>query len=173
MIRIDRGVHDALLAHARADAPLEACGYLGGRRLADGGLHISRYLPLTNADHAREHFSFLPAEQFVAVKTLRQDGLQALGLWHSHPVSPARPSPEDIRLAYDPAMLWFISSLLPDGGAAYNGRPGVGLPWLRVWNIAKDQVTEIGLTIVEADGAETPVGILPARATQPTNEVGA
>ena len=34
-----------------------------------------------------------------------------VGNWHSHPASPSRPSQEDLRLAFDPSILYFILSL--------------------------------------------------------------
>lgn len=96
----------ALIGHARKDAPLEACGYLGGSSNL-----ISESIPLTNADASPEHFSFIPQEQFAAVRTLRQKNLKITGLYHSHPASSAQPSPEDIRLAFDPAVRYLIVSL--------------------------------------------------------------
>ena len=42
-----------------------------------------------------------PKEQLKAIKDMRANGLTPLGNWHSHPETPARPSQEDIRLAYD------------------------------------------------------------------------
>jgi len=147
VIRLSQAAHDQLFDHARRDAPIEACGYLGGRTLEDGTLEISRYLPLTNADGIPEHFSFLPAEQFAAVKTFRAAGLQALGIWHSHPVSPARPSEEDIRLAFDPRLVYFIATLLLDGGAAYIGQAGTSLPALRAYHIRNGVVNEESIQV--------------------------
>jgi proteasome lid subunit RPN8/RPN11 len=152
MITLSPELRDVLFAHARREAPVEACGYLGGRREANGDLVISRYLPLTNADGVPEHFSFLPAEQFAAVKKLRAEGLAAVAIWHSHPVSPARPSAEDIRLAFDPSVAWLIATLLPDGGAAFNGQAGGNLPHLRAWWISQGTAREDELRIAPAAG---------------------
>lgn len=105
-MRMSAAVFARMLEQARAQAPLEACGYLAGR----DGL-VERDYPLTNADASPEHFSFLPAEQFAAVRDLRTRGLAALAVWHSHPASPARPSAEDIRLASDPDIAYVILSL--------------------------------------------------------------
>jgi proteasome lid subunit RPN8/RPN11 len=69
---------------------------------------------MTNADHSPEHFSFLPQEQFAALRHARGKGLKVTANWHSHPSSPSRPSEEDIRLAYDPTILYFILSLAAD-----------------------------------------------------------
>jgi proteasome lid subunit RPN8/RPN11 len=42
---------------------------------------------------------------------MRARGIVPLGNFHSHPETPARPSEEDIRLAYDPAASYIILSL--------------------------------------------------------------
>jgi proteasome lid subunit RPN8/RPN11 len=42
---------------------------------------------------------------------MRAKGFVLLGNFHSHPETPARPSAEDIRLAFDPALSYIIISL--------------------------------------------------------------
>ena len=106
MITISKNILDSIVDHAKSELPNEACGYLGGK---DG--IITRSYPLTNIDHSPEHFSFDPAEQFATIKRARIDDVAILANYHSHPASPARPSVEDIRLAYDPNILYFIISL--------------------------------------------------------------
>lgn len=96
-----------MLSEARRVAPLEACGLLGG---LDG--KVSVFIPLTNADASPEHFSMRPEEQFKAVKRMRSEGVRMLGIWHSHPASPARMSEEDLRLACTPDAVYVISSLV-------------------------------------------------------------
>ena len=39
-------------------------------------------------------------------------GFEILAVYHTHPASPARPSEEDLKLAYDPDMVYMIISLL-------------------------------------------------------------
>lgn len=95
-----------MLAAARAAAPLEACGLLAGN-----GEHATKCYTLANADASPEHFSMKPEEQFAAVKDMRAAGLKMLGIWHSHPASPARMSAEDMRLAYTPDAVYVIVSL--------------------------------------------------------------
>ena len=89
-----------MVRHARALAPIEDCGLLGGT-VADGVKTVEKVYYLTNTDHSEEHFSLDPKEQFAAVKEMRANGWQLLGNWHSHPASPSRPSEEDKRLAFD------------------------------------------------------------------------
>jgi len=100
------GIASEMYAHAEQEAPVEACGYLAGT----GERVIHRY-PMTNTDRSEEHFTLDPKEQFSVMKAVRQAGLNILAVYHSHPASPARPSPEDIRLAYDPTVVYVIVSL--------------------------------------------------------------
>jgi sulfite reductase (ferredoxin) len=106
MIRIDPQVLFDVTAHGREEAPIEACGYLGG---VDG--HATASIRLRNVDASSEHFTLDPEEQFAAIRSIRAKGLKLLGVYHSHPASPARPSQEDIRLAYDPSLSYVIVSL--------------------------------------------------------------
>ncbi|MDR2075339.1 MAG: M67 family metallopeptidase [Desulfovibrio sp.] len=99
-----------MLAHARRCLPEEACGLIAGRR-AEDGKRVEKVYLTANGDRSREHFSIDPQEQLGAVKDMRARGLVPLGNFHSHPETPARPSPEDIRLARDPSASYLILSL--------------------------------------------------------------
>jgi sulfite reductase (ferredoxin) len=106
MIRIPHTIVNSIIHTARRGAPLETCGLLGGQ-----GEVISFFYELTNADASAEHFTLIPEEHLFAIKDARRRGLNILGVVHSHPASPARPSEEDLKLANDPNMLYFILSL--------------------------------------------------------------
>ncbi|GHU19128.1 Mov34/MPN/PAD-1 family protein [Betaproteobacteria bacterium] len=112
MLKIPRTLHDALIEHARRDAPIEACGYLAG--VLDVAGVVGAHFPLTNTDASAEHFSFDPAEQFAAFKEAGKQGMKLIACYHSHPASPARPSAEDIKLAYDPNISYVIVSLVEE-----------------------------------------------------------
>lgn len=106
MLKIPPAIINQLFDHARQGLPEEVCGYLAG-----SGREVSVHFPMTNIDHSPDHFSFDPAEQFKVVREVRNAGLEILANYHSHPSSPARPSEEDIRLAYDPNISYVIVSL--------------------------------------------------------------
>ena len=105
-MKIKKDIRDKIIAHAQREAPIEACGYLAGK---DGV--IVKHYELTNTDKSEEHFSFDPKEQFDTVRDARANGLEVGAVYHSHPASPARPSEEDKRLAYDPNISYVIISL--------------------------------------------------------------
>lgn len=108
-MKIKKEVYDDILEQARRDVPDESCGYLFGQ-----GDTVTESYEMTNADHSPEHFSFIPKEQFAAINYARRNGLQVLANWHSHPATPSRPSQEDIRLAFDSQIAYFILSLATD-----------------------------------------------------------
>lgn len=112
MLQISQQIINDLFDHAKSGLPEEVCGYLAGK-----GREVTKHFRLTNIDHSNEHFSFDPKEQFQVVREVRKLGLEILANYHSHPETPARPSQEDIRLAYDPNISYVIVSLaaeLPD-----------------------------------------------------------
>ncbi|MDR3194420.1 MAG: M67 family metallopeptidase [Tannerella sp.] len=106
MIEIPQTVIDAIFRQAAEELPDEACGLLAG---VDGV--VKKSFPLENTDHSPEHFSFDPREQFRVLKEARAEGLKIIANYHSHPSTPARPSDEDIRLAFDPHIAYLIASL--------------------------------------------------------------
>jgi proteasome lid subunit RPN8/RPN11 len=106
MIRIPREIVDEIVKQAKAELPNEACGLLAGK-----GIEVQSRFALTNADASPEHFTFIPAQQFQVLRSARAEGLDIIANYHSHPATPARPSQEDIRLAFDPNILYVIVSL--------------------------------------------------------------
>jgi len=90
---------------------------------------------LTNIDHSPEHFSFDPAEQFQVLRSARADELEIIANYHSHPETPSRPSEEDIRLAYDPNILYLIVSL------------AAKVPVLKAFSIQNGVSTEVTIEV--------------------------
>ena len=130
-MKICSDIRQRLLAHARRETPLEACGYLAVNDGVLAGVH-----ELTNRDKSPEHFSFDPREQFTAIREARARGMSLEAVYHSHPASPARPSDEDIRLAFDADKLYVIVSLA-------DGHEDIRAFWIR-----DGKVTEETLEVV-------------------------
>ncbi len=105
-MKILKAIKDQIILHAKTDLPNECCGYLAGTKSL-----ITKAYPITNIDKTHDHFSFDPEEQFAAIKDIRNNDLVPIAVYHSHPETPARPSKEDIKLAYDPEISHVIISL--------------------------------------------------------------
>lgn len=124
-------IREQLIAHAKSLAPIESCGYLGGR-----DAKVLTFYPMTNVDNSPEHFSFDPKEQFKVVKEARNSGETLLAVYHSHPKTPARLSEEDVRLFNDPNIIYIIVSLAED------------LPSIQGYTVKKPSDTEIEVSRV-------------------------
>lgn len=111
MILLPRRQYKKILDHALKALPNEACGILGGQIKGTVKTVKEVYL-LTNTDHSPVHFSMDPKEQFAAVKNMRKNDWLLIGNFHSHPETPARPSEEDRKIAYDPEISYLILSFL-------------------------------------------------------------
>ena len=106
MLKIRRSVYNSIIQHAQEDPSIEACGYLAEK---DGVVETP--YRLTNTDASKEHFSMDPKEQFETVRKIRSESQKLKAVYHSHPETPARPSEEDKKLAYDPDISYVIVSL--------------------------------------------------------------
>jgi [CysO sulfur-carrier protein]-S-L-cysteine hydrolase len=102
-------VIDAMIDHARRDAPLECCGLLAAR---DGV--IDEAIPARNLEASSVAFLIDPADHFAAVKRTRIEGRDIVGAYHSHPRSPAIPSATDLAEAHYEEFVYAIVSLAGD-----------------------------------------------------------
>lgn len=98
-----------MIDHARRQAPLECCGLLAGR---DGVIDVC--VPTRNLKASAVAFQVDPAEHLAAMKRTRLEGREIIGAYHSHPRSPAIPSPTDLADAHYEEFLYVIVSLAGD-----------------------------------------------------------
>ncbi|MDW7673861.1 MAG: M67 family metallopeptidase [Bacillota bacterium] len=137
MIKLSKEQFNTIYWQAIREQPNECCGMLGGLFGANDVIEVTAVYPMTNADQSPDHFSLIPEEQFKVVKEIRKNGWKLVGNYHSHMKSPARPSPEDIRLAYDANILYFIISIEKQG-----------IPVLKAYKIVNSVYSEVPLEII-------------------------
>ena len=110
MITLQRAHLEEMYAHARAAAPEECCGLVGG--LVETGRARTIYRLRNTAADPRVAYEAAPQELFAAQRSMRERGEQLLAIYHSHPRSlDPVPSEADVRLAYYPAAIYFIIGL--------------------------------------------------------------
>ena len=86
-----------MIAHVDAHLPMEACGLLAGR-----GSNVESVLAATNQAQSPVRFVMDPIEQLNAFEWIDSQGLDLIGIFHSHPTGPETVSPTDIaESAYD------------------------------------------------------------------------
>ena len=97
----------ALLRHVQESPSLETCGLLGGQ----AGRASSLYR-ITNVDPAPAiAFAMEPREMFAAFREMEARQEVLVGIYHSHPMSPAAPSARDLAEAAYPGVAYLIVSL--------------------------------------------------------------
>jgi proteasome lid subunit RPN8/RPN11 len=79
-------------------------------------------------------YEIAPRELFALIKEIRAQGLEFLGIYHSHPNTENVPSATDIERAYYPDAPYFIISPKPDAP-----RP------VRAFRIRDGKVTELSI----------------------------
>lgn len=93
---------DQLRQVAKAGYPLEVCGLLVGT-INDGGWNIQQFRPVANlnAERAADRFQLDPAAYQSIDRELRSTEFEIIGVYHSHPDCPAKPSPTDLSSAWE------------------------------------------------------------------------
>lgn len=116
---------------AQASYPLEACGLLVGRA-GDTKIDTVRVVPARNLNLERPEDRYLldPQDFLATDRAARAEGLEIVGIWHSHPDHPARPSRTDLESAWE-GYSYLIISTTADGAAA-----------LRSWRLVGDRFVE-------------------------------
>ncbi len=130
----------AIVEHARAGLPNEACGLVvGDRPAADGGRAL-RWVPTRNRAASPYRYEIDPDD--LLHLTIETDDADEVfwAIVHSHVASPARPSPTDIGLGFYPDALYVLVSLHPD-----EADPGTGEPGIRAWRILEGAVHEVAI----------------------------
>lgn len=108
-MKITEAIRAAMIDHARRALPAECCGLLSG---AEGV--ITDWHPLRNvADKPETRYFATPEELFAAMRRIRDANQKLLGIYHSHPRTPAYPSASDVEMAFYPEAVYFIISLEP------------------------------------------------------------
>ena len=113
MLTLRRNQWLGILAEAWRVYPLEACGLL----VAAPGLDapIERFVPVTNAAGSSRVFTLDPVEHMRIERAADDDGLDVVGVVHSHTHTAAYPSPTDVEEASKPLVPptwhWAIVSL--------------------------------------------------------------
>jgi proteasome lid subunit RPN8/RPN11 len=101
---------------------------------------ISHIYPATNALRSPVAFEVPPEELFRFFREMRQQGLQHMGIYHSHPSGDPHPSPRDIERAYYSDVAYFVVVTAPKGPA------GCGAFYIR-----DGQVQEVDIEIVDSE----------------------
>jgi len=108
-VTLPRAVRAAIVGHARREAPRECCGFLLG-----SGRRVRFALPLVNVDSRPTSRYRIDDRQHIEVRRWLRGlapPLEIVGVYHSHPNAPARPSASDLAEAHYPDWVFAIVTL--------------------------------------------------------------
>jgi [CysO sulfur-carrier protein]-S-L-cysteine hydrolase len=141
VLTLDSAIRDAIVAHARADHPDEACGIVAGPIGSD---HAVRFVPMTNAERSPTFYRFDSHEQLRVWREMDDRDEEPVVIYHSHTATEAYPSRTDISLAQEPnAHYVLVSTRSPDEVE------------MRSYRIVDGTVTEEELRVVQTLDSET------------------
>ncbi|MFC9969091.1 MULTISPECIES: Mov34/MPN/PAD-1 family protein [Nocardia] len=136
MLVIRADLVDAMVAHARADHPDEACGVIAG---PEGSDRPERFVAMINAERSPTFYRFDSGEQLRVWREMDDADEVPVVVYHSHTATEAYPSRTDISYAGEPdAHYVLISTRDPHEHE------------LRSYRIVDGEVTEEPVRIVES-----------------------
>jgi proteasome lid subunit RPN8/RPN11 len=133
-LRLPSELRRQLTHLAEISYPYEACGVLLG--LAAGRLvAVERVLHARNLhfERPRDRYLLDPDDFLAADRVARAAGLEIVGIWHSHPDGPPRPSRTDLETAWE-GYSYLIVSIAAIGSCE-----------LRSWRLADGRFLEEGI----------------------------
>jgi proteasome lid subunit RPN8/RPN11 len=107
MLTIRADLVDAIVAHARADHPDEACGVIAGPEGSDRPL---RHIAMINAERSPTFYRFDSAEQLKVWREMEAADEAPVVIYHSHTATEAYPSRTDISYAAEPDAHYVLVS---------------------------------------------------------------
>ena len=141
MLTLDQAIRDAIVAHARADHPDEACGIVAGPIGSDRAV---RFVPMTNAERSPTFYRFDSQEQLRVWREMDDRDEEPVVIYHSHTATEAYPSRTDVALAQEPNAHYVLVSTRSSNDLE-----------MRSYRIVDGTVTEEELRVVQALDIET------------------
>ena len=113
-VTVSAALVEAIVEHARAEDPNEACGLVIGDRAAAAGGRALRFVATRNKAASPYRYEIHPDD--LLRLTIETDDADEVfwAIVHSHVRSPAYPSPTDVGLAFYPDALYVLVSLADD-----------------------------------------------------------
>lgn len=142
MLRIKKSLIEKINAHMEKIYPHEACGLIIGTIENEKVAKTFRPCTNLNRDRAEDRYELDPEEMLVVQQELEGGPLDIIGIYHSHPDHPSRPSRFDTDHAW-PRYSYMIASV--QKGAVVK---------LQSWEL-DEKATEFKEETIEIEGEES------------------
>jgi proteasome lid subunit RPN8/RPN11 len=112
MLKINKPEYEAIRQHGEETYPHECCGVLLGQA-GDDGRTVTKTVRCgnTRSDSPHNRYHIAPQELVRVQRQAREDGLEIVGFYHSHPDHPARWSQTDLAEAHWIGCSYVITSV--------------------------------------------------------------
>jgi len=143
MILIPQAFLKTIVDAAESAYPRECCGLLIGRNDGAASVIVTRVVESPNVTEGpgRDRFEIDPQIRFNVMRELDEAAANGngarhriIGHYHSHPDHPAQPSETDLKMAYEPDLVWLITSVV-DGQATLTTAHAVDAQATQFWQI--------------------------------------
>ena len=108
MLRISATAYAEMVGHCYDGFPLEACGLLAG---PPGSSDAMVCFPTRNDAASSRVYTVNPMDFLKADRAAEEQGLEIIGVFHSHTHTDPYPSPTDVAQAPDPGWHYVLVSL--------------------------------------------------------------
>ncbi|GAB4011958.1 M67 family metallopeptidase [Nocardioides ultimimeridianus] len=147
MLKIGQAAYDAIVAHAKRDHPVEACGMVAG---PEGSDRPERFIEMVNAAGSPTFYEYDSTDLLELYKDLAKRDEEPVVIYHSHTATEAYPSVTDINLAGEPNAHYVLVSTREHGN-------NDGPVEFRSYRIVDGEVTEEPVELVATDGSSTTI----------------
>lgn len=112
IITLSKNIKEIISLHAVETHPNECCGFLYGYDREDGIREIKEAIPVINSKdgNQRDRFEIRPEDYMQAEQYSLENNISFIGIYHSHPDSPAIASEYDHSYAF-PFFSYIILSV--------------------------------------------------------------
>jgi proteasome lid subunit RPN8/RPN11 len=145
VLRISQTTVDAIIAHAKREHPVEACGVVAG---PEGSDRPERLVEMVNAAGSPTFYEFDSQELLALYRQMWDHDEEPVVIYHSHTATEAYPSRTDIGLAAEPGAHYVLVSTREHGN-------NPGPVEFRSYNIVDGAVTEEEVELVPPPASES------------------
>ncbi len=136
-LRLTLTQYRSIVAHCFDGLPDEACGVMAGP--VDDALEptgeVTAIYPCANSDSSARTYTVDSRDLLHAMRDAESNGMELVGVWHSHTHTDAYPSDTDVRQAAEPTWLYVIVSLKHSE------------PVMRAYRIREGTTTEVDVEV--------------------------
>ncbi len=101
MLQLTKNQLQQIIAHGKSGKPLEICGLLVGKKVGEDS-QVLQVHEVDSLDKSEKTYTLDSLQYLKIDRAARNDGLEIVGIYHTHPATEPYPSPTDMERAHWP-----------------------------------------------------------------------